>query len=234
MAGVDSVETLVVSSREAADSRTVEKVVRDAEVVFFAGGDQCNYVKDYADTRLAAAVEHVWERGGAVGGTSAGAMIQGERIYDACDGWANSAEALSDPYRPTVTLSPALFPWSLLSNVVVDTHFVQRDRMGRLMAFLARQLEDGDLKKVLGLGVSERTSILVDGAGRAEVMGEGPVYLVLADHRPENCSPGKPLTFSDFRIWRISTGEGFSLSDWPGSGGKVLSVREGALSEPPY
>ena len=59
-------------------------MVQRAEIVFFAGGDQCNYVRLIKGTALEAAVEAVHARGGGVGGTSAGEAIQGEIVYDSC------------------------------------------------------------------------------------------------------------------------------------------------------
>jgi cyanophycinase-like exopeptidase len=78
MRGVDSVETLVVTAPEDSNTDEVAGAVERAEVVFFAGGDQCNYVKNFRGTRVERAVESVYRRGGAVGGTSAGEAIQGE------------------------------------------------------------------------------------------------------------------------------------------------------------
>lgn len=96
MNGVDSVETLVLSRPEDADRP--EATVARAEMVFFAGGDQRDYVRSFRGTRVEAAVEPVHARGGGVGGTSAGLAIQSEFVYDACQGSATSAEALADPF----------------------------------------------------------------------------------------------------------------------------------------
>src|SRR5262245_13304618 len=99
MNGVDSVETLVITSAKDADTDAVDATVRNAEVVFFAGGDQCNYVSYFKGTRVETAVESVYARGGGVGGTSAGLAIQGEFIYDGCTGSVTSAQALANPYH---------------------------------------------------------------------------------------------------------------------------------------
>ena len=72
MNGVDSVETLVITAAKDSNTAAVETTVKNAEVVFFAGGDQCDYVKNFKGTKVETAVESVYARGGAVGGTSAG------------------------------------------------------------------------------------------------------------------------------------------------------------------
>ncbi|MGA7937994.1 MAG: Type 1 glutamine amidotransferase-like domain-containing protein, partial [Kovacikia sp.] len=74
MNGVDSVETFVIGRREEANQPDVVDRIRQAEVIFFAGGDQCNYVRNFNRTGLEAAVKSVQARGGGLGGTSAGAM----------------------------------------------------------------------------------------------------------------------------------------------------------------
>src|ERR671920_1593098 len=102
MNGVDSVETLVITTARDSNTAAVETTVRNAEVVFFAGGDQCDYVKNFRGTRVEAAVEAVYARGGGVGGTSAGMAIQGEFVYDACSGGVTSSDALANPYHRTI------------------------------------------------------------------------------------------------------------------------------------
>src|SRR2546429_8799791 len=71
MNGVDSVETLVITKPADANAADVETTVKNAEVVFFAGGDQCDYVTNFKGTRVETAVESVYARGGGVRGTSA-------------------------------------------------------------------------------------------------------------------------------------------------------------------
>jgi cyanophycinase len=235
MNGVDSVETLVVKERADSDSEAVIKTVADAEVVFFAGGDQCNYVRYFKGTGVERAVERVHARGGGVGGTSAGLAILGEVSYDACSGGsAQSNEALRDPYDKDVSFTYDFFDWPPLRGIITDTHFVERDRMGRTLAFLARQLKDRSYKRFTSLAVERETSVVTDRRGRARVMGKGPVYLVLADHAPEVCEPGRPLTYNGFKLWKLSTGATFDLKRPPADGFYTVSVRDGSIVGNPY
>ncbi len=78
MKGVDSVVSLVITDRATSSRPDVVDAVRNAELVFFAGGDQCNYVRWIKETPVKEAVKSVYARGGAVGGTSAGLAIQGD------------------------------------------------------------------------------------------------------------------------------------------------------------
>ncbi|MDQ3804518.1 MAG: peptidase S51 [Acidobacteriota bacterium] len=234
MNGVDSVETLVITSARDSNTAAVEATVRAAEVVFFAGGDQCDYVKNFKGTRVEAAVEAVYARGGGVGGTSAGLAVQGEFSYDACSGSVTSSQALLDPFHRAITFTYDFFNWANLGGVITDSHFVTRDRMGRTMAFVARQIRDGRASSALGLAVNEATSVVVDKNGLARVFGDGPAYFVLADHAPEVCERRTPLTYSNFKIWKVPAGGTFDLANRPTTGFYLVSVTDGQLSGDPY
>lgn len=234
MNGVDSVETLVITRASDSNTAAVQDTVKKAEVVFFAGGDQCDYVKYFKGTLVETAVEDVYARGGGVGGTSAGLAIQGEFSYDACTGSVLSSEALSNPYHRYISFTYNFFNWANLGQTITDSHFVTRDRMGRTMAFVARQIKDGKAPSALGVAVNEATSLVVDRNGLATVMGDGPVYFVLGDHMPETCVAGSPLTFSNFKIWKVPSGGTFDLKNRPTTGYYLRSVTNGVISANPY
>lgn len=234
MNGVDSVETLVITSARDSNTTAVEDTVRKAEVVFFAGGDQCNYTTYFKGTRVETAVEDVYSRGGGVGGTSAGTAILGEFTYDGCGGSATSAEALSNPYHRRISFTYDFFHFANLQRTITDSHFAQRDRMGRTMSFIARQIQEGRAANVLGVAVNEVTSVVVDRNGIATVMGDGPAYFVLGDHVPEVCVSGSPLTFSNFKIWKVPSGGTFNLQSRPTTGYYLRSVTNGVISSNPY
>jgi cyanophycinase len=235
MNGVDSVETLVIRSREDSNSVEVKKTIRNAEIVFFAGGDQCNYVRFFKGTEVERAVEYVHSRGGGIGGTSAGLAIQGSAVYDACSGGsAQSLQSLRNPYHADISFTYNFFNWPVMKGIITDTHFVERDRMGRLLAFIARQLRDKEFKRILGVAVERETSLVVDKRGRARVLGKGPVYFVLGDHAPEVCEPGIPLTYSNYKIWRVPGDGGFNLRNWSAPGYYFVSIRKGRFISDPY
>jgi cyanophycinase len=234
MNGVDSVETLVITSASDSNQADVENTVRKAEVVFFAGGDQCKYVQIFKGTKVEASVEYVISKGGAVGGTSAGLAIQGPFVYDACSGSINSNDALSNPYNSRIRFTYNFFNWVNFNNILADTHFVARDRMGRLMAFLARQIKDKVTTNALGLAVDEKTSFVIDKNGLAKVLGFGKVYMILADHMPEVAQEGKPLTFSKFKIWKLNANDTYNLRNRPACGYYTRSVNHGKIDTDPY
>jgi cyanophycinase-like exopeptidase len=169
-----------------------------------------------------------------VGGTSAGLAVQAAFVFDACRGTILSEEALEDPYDRRLSFTYDFFDWAHLDRVLTESHFAERDRMGRTMAFLARQVQDGRSDSALAVAVDEETSVVVDGAGRVRVFGEGAAYFVLADHPPEVCEPRTPLTYSNFKIWRVERGGRFNLRNRPVAGYYLRSVEGGVITRNPY
>jgi cyanophycinase len=234
MKGVDSVETIVITDRKDAEQKNIEKTIKNAEVVFFAGGDQCNYVKNFKGTPVETAVESVFKRGGGLGGTSAGVAIMGDATYDACTGSTTGAEGLADPYHESISFTYDFFHLPNMKGTITDQHLVERDRIGRTFAFLARQIEDKKFSKIWGVAIDRETSVALNKDGLGTVMGKGPAYFILADHRPEVCKPKQPLTYSNFKIWKVNTGGKFDLKHRPKSGYYLRSVSKGVLDKNPY
>lgn len=228
---VDSVETLIVSTREMASDPRVAAIVRGAEGIFISGGDQAAYLAAWAETPLASAVRWAMRRGAVVGGTSAGFMVLTGVVYSAAAGSVASAEALADPYAARVTLARSPFPPPLLLGVVGDSHFTERERMGRLIAFMARCVADGWSASPHGLGVDEGTALLVEPGGHARVVGAGSAYVLSADAGPAVCQPGQPLTWPSLRVARLHGEAVLDLATWAATGADLftVSVDAGAL-----
>ncbi len=236
MNGVDSVESLVITGAAGSSDPAVLQSVRNAEFVFFAGGDQCNYVNFFKGTPVEAAARSVYNRGGALGGTSAGLAVEGEYIYDACNSpnGIKSDDALKNPYDEQITFTYGFLNVPDLAKTITDTHFVTRDRMGRLLTFLGRQIADGVTTTAWGLAVNEGSSVTVDANGLGTVVGDGPAYLVLADHAPSVCAPRKALSYENYKIWKYTAGATINLRNRPTAGYYTISVNKGALSADPY
>jgi len=230
--GVDSAETLLITDRDSANRRDIERKVRNAEIVWFAGGDQCNYIRWIKGTRVHRAIESVYKRGGGVGGNSAGLAIQGGVVYDACpDVSASSKEVLANPFHRDVSLSLDFFHWPALRDTITDTHFHQRDRFGRLVVFLARTYAG---KRIDGLGVDEQTSVIVTPDQKGKVVGAGAVYLLVVDHPAEVLERGNPLTYRGLKVWKFTAGDTIDLARRPTESFRILDVVEGKLSGEPY
>lgn len=172
--GIASVETFVFHDRAAAYDRAVLRALRRADGIFIAGGDQARYVRFWRGTPVAAALEAHVRAGKPLGGTSAGLAILGEYLYGAMDGGSiTSPQALADPLGDAVTIETGFLRLALLEGVLTDTHFGERDRLGRLPAFLAKA-EAMAGRPLLGLGVDEDAAVAVEADGRARVYASAP------------------------------------------------------------
>lgn len=232
--GLDSIETLVITERSVAEQPDVAEAVARAEVVFFAGGDQCQYVRLFKGTALERAVKSVFARGGGIGGTSAGLAIQGELVYDACQGSVTSNEALMNPYHEDISFTQGFLDWPQMHLTITDTHFAQRDRMGRLMAFLARGSQLTGEASLRAIAVDEATALAVDRNGQATVFGKHQVYIVEVNQISGGLSPGLPLHDARFQIRALRAGETIDLKQRSQLGSYAIDVRNGVLSSNPY
>ncbi|MEU9294248.1 pre-peptidase C-terminal domain-containing protein [Streptomyces sp. NPDC048266] len=228
LTGVNSCTTWTLTTAGDGNNSQVNTDVRNAEFVYFAGGDQCRYTA-WKGTALEASVESVVAKGGGSGGGSAGHHINSPVVYDACNGSVTSAEALANPYDRAISFTTGMFQWADYGGVVNDSHFVTRDRMGRTMSFLARAVKDGLTTggAAWGVGVEEGGgSLFIDRNGLATQYGKD-AYVVLADHQPEQAVDRKPLTYSGFKIWRLTPGATFDFRNRPTCGYYLRSVTGG-------
>ncbi|MCA9679187.1 MAG: cyanophycinase [Kofleriaceae bacterium] len=229
--GVDSVETLRVDTAALAAEPYVRWAIDHAEAIFIAGGDQAVYTAAWANSPVADALGDAWARGAVVGGTSAGCAILGEIVYTAANGTVYSDEALADPYDPYVTLTRDVVTLPPLAHVVTDTHFVPRDRMGRLLTFAGRAIADGWTSRPLGIGVDEATALVVDDDGTATVVGDGAVYIVAPDQPPTTCAAATPLAWSDVPLYVLRAGDTIALpSGDTAVAARTLSAAGGQLT----
>ena len=228
----NSVVTLVITSRAGANDAFVAEKIRNAHAIFIAGGDQSNYVKYWTGNAVQKEIDAAVARGVPIGGISAGLAVQGEFVFDSMLDTVNSPEALANPYDPHVTLARDFLSIPVLKGVITDSHFSQRGRMGRSLAFLARIVQDGWAQEAHGIGVDETTAILVEADGRGRVVGNNSAYFMTLDHRPEVCVDGKPLTLRHVKVWKLSAGDTFDLKTWAATGGSSFeaNVVEGKMT----
>lgn len=232
----NSVATLIIPDRAAAQDPAVAEIIRRAEIVFIAGGDQANYVKFWKGTPVEDAINADVAAGKPIGGTSAGLAVQGEFLYgalnDPADNELHSKDALANPYHYEVTVVTDFLKIPHLDNLITDSHFAKRDRMGRTLVFLARMIEDGQAKHPREVAIDEKSAVLVDAGGKGIVVGPGKgAYFLRPTHAPEICKENIPLEFHDVAVYHVPTGGGFDLNTWTGDGGVSysLSVEKGIV-----
>jgi cyanophycinase-like exopeptidase len=217
-ASVQTVRIPPCATRTQVDS--VAPVVDAADAVYFAGGDQANYVR-WKGSALIDAVKRLYARGGVVGGGSAGLAIQGAVVYDSVAGdrldrETHTPDAVRDPLERRISFTTDFFSWPALADTITDTHFVARDRLGRTVAFLARMLHDKLLPRaraVYALGIDEGSAVVADADGRATLItkkGARGAYLIRADAPPQ-LAAGKPLRYTVSVTHIARDGERFDL-----------------------
>ncbi len=233
----NSVATLILPDRAAAEDPAVAEIIRKAEVVFIAGGDQSNYIRGWKGTPVERAMNENLAEGKPIGGTSAGLAVEGEFIY-AClkdkpdDKDLASTDVLPDPYAERVTLERDFLKIPHLENLITDSHFAKRDRMGRTLGFLARIMRDGWSGSPREVAIDEKSAVLVEADGKARVVGTGKgAYFLRPTQGPEVCEKGVPLTFPKVSVYRVPAGGRFDLTSWTGDGGTAysLSVQHGKI-----
>jgi cyanophycinase len=220
----NSVTTLVITSTEAANDPFVVDKIRNAHAIFISGGDQSHYVNYWTGQEVQKEINADVARGVPLGGISAGLAVQGQFVFTAMLDTVKSPEALANPYDPHVTLVRDFLSIPVPKGVITDSHFSQRERMGRSIAFLARIVQDGWAQEAHGIGVDETTAVLVEADGHAKVVGKNSAYFMTLDHRPEVCADGKPLTLRHLKVLKLSAGDKFDLKRWTATGGVAFEV----------
>lgn len=163
---LDAAEThiVTVADRAAAvrESERIVEMLQEATGVFFSGGNQVRLSTILGGTKIASTLRHKHAMGTVIAGTSAGAAILSEHMI----AFGQSGSRVS---HGMVTLAPGL---GLTNRVIIDQHFRQRDRLGRLLTALAYN------PAVIGLGVDEDTAALLDEHNVVHVVGSGTVTVV--------------------------------------------------------
>src|SRR5580704_3694571 len=202
----NSVATLILPNREAAQDPTVAEIILRAEVIFIAGGDQANYLRDWKDTPVQNAINANIAAGKPIGGTSAGLAVLGEFVYGALGDKPDgpdlaSTDVLPNPYYERVTLVRGFLRVPHLENLLTDSHFAKRDRMGRTLGFLARIMQDGWSKSPREVAIDEKSAVLVEADGKATVVGSGKgAYFLRPEQKPKTCKKDEPLTFRKISV----------------------------------
>jgi len=212
--GIASARTFVFSDRRAASDPVVLDAIRKADGVFIAGGDQANYVRFWKGTPLAQALDAHVRAGKPLGGTSAGLAILGAWSYGALDGGSMvSEDALRDPLNPGMTLVDDFLHLPYLERVFTDSHFGVRDRLGRLVAFVA-DLRARGVDDIVGLGVDEGAALCIDGDGIGRlftpIKGDA-AWLVVPSVPATVLEAGKPLEIAGVSVTGIGVGSRIDL-----------------------
>ena len=201
VAGASNVEIPTVANRNAAQDRSIAKLVEGADGIFLGGGDQVHLVATIAGSRVGNAIRDAYRRGAIVCGTSAGAAALTETIL--AGGEVDETGKHSDMH-----IGPGL---GLLGfRAMIDTHFAQRRRLHRLFVAIAANPD------LMGLGIDEDTAFVVQGH-LGEVVGKGGVTFVdgrgVRFDNADEVTSGARLTLSYLRVGMLGPGYAFNLRE---------------------
>ncbi len=196
--GAESVQVVGTENRQDSECKDGIRIINQATGIFFTGGDQSRIVDFIKDSPLCDAIRKQHETGAVVGGTSAGAaMMPDEMII--------GGASVSNPSVDAVRMGPGM---GFLPGIVIDQHFAQRGRLGRLLAALVLH------PAVLGLGIDEDTAIIVKG-DEFEVVGQGAITVVDETNSTHNNLEGllkdEAIALCDVKLHILPHGYRFNL-----------------------
>lgn len=196
--GAESVEVVHTEKREDSERENSLGIIAEATGIFFTGGDQFRIVDFIKDTPLDKAIHKRYEEGAVIGGTSAGAAMMPDQMIV-------GGASVSHPSVDAVDLGPGM---GFLPGIMVDQHFAQRGRLGRLLAALVLE------PAVLGLGIDEDTAIIVKDE-QFQVVGRGSVTVVDETTSTHNNLEGvlkdEPIALCGVQLHILPHGYSFDL-----------------------
>lgn len=198
--GVAQAYALPFSTREEAHHEPWLRRLDEASGVFLTGGNQLRISAILGGTPVAKAIRRLNARGVTVGGTSAGAAILSEHMIAYGEGGGT-------PHAGQASLAPGL---GMTNRVIIDQHFRQRDRLGRLLSALSYN------PFAVGLGLDEDTAAFIDPDNVVHVVGSDAITVVdpsaLEHSSMPHADPGKALCLTNVKLHILTHGATFDLS----------------------
>jgi len=199
--GIRHVHHLRIESREEASHDAKVAVLRDADAVFFTGGDQLRITSQLGDTPIFSRIHEIYAAGGVIAGTSAGASVMTETML--VSGTGSESQRIDSSLK----LGPG---FGLLPGVIVDQHFAERGRISRLLSAVAQN------PRILGIGIDEDSAILVQ-RGRFQVVGTNAVYVVdgskITFTNITESDPDSPVGVYGIRLHVMNQADTFDLKN---------------------
>ena len=197
--GIKQLGILHVENREDALNAENIELIEKASLIFFTGGDQLRITSILGGTPLYSCMKRKYAEGCVFVGTSAGASVMSDTMI---------VKGMDDesPRKCTLKMAPGL---GLINGVIIDQHFAQRGRVGRILIGVAENPE------VLGIGIDEDTSIIVNKDNVLRVLGSGAVYIIdgsnISDTNVSEQHQDEMLSIFDVKMHVLKNGDKFDL-----------------------
>jgi cyanophycinase len=196
--GVGELVELYVEDRSESQSDAALAILDGAAGIFFSGGDQLRISSQIGDTPVERRIREMHAAGAVIAGTSAGASVMSETML--------VKGASSESYRiGELHMAPGL---GLVRDVIIDQHFAERGRYGRLLGAVAHN------PRLLGIGIDENTAVVVEGR-QMRVLGSGAAYVVDGETATHSniaeARSDRALSMFDVRMHVLSSGDRFDL-----------------------
>jgi len=199
--GVENAHILDIREKEEAEKPEFLEKIEQADLIFFTGGDQSRLVNTLIDTTLFEKIKDRYLNGVTIAGTSAGAAAACDPII--FDGDSGGLK------KGTIRHSQG---FGFIKNVTIDTHFVNRGRLGRLTQFLSSGIS------LKGIGIGEDTAIIINNNDVFEVIGSEMVTVVNMDEvsysNYEQLNENEPIVINDIKIGFLQSGSIFNMKQW--------------------
>jgi cyanophycinase len=199
--GVKNVRISNVENREDAHGEENLKLLETASLVFFTGGDQLRITSILGGTPLYSVIRQRYQEGCIFVGTSAGASVMSDTMI------VQGVDEES-PKKVTLKMAPGL---GLIRGVIIDQHFAQRGRIGRLLVGIAENPE------ILGIGIDEDTAIMVNDEGVFKAIGSGAVYVIdgsrISHSNVSEQHQDEILSIFDVKMHVLKSGDKFDLTN---------------------
>jgi cyanophycinase len=196
--GATSAEVLFVGQREDANTDELVNLVEHSTGIFITGGNQIRVASILGGTRVGNKLIRRHREGVPVGGTSAGASVMSSVMVA-------GGQSGTTPRLHSAQMSPGL---GLIDTVIIDQHFRERDRVGRLVTMVSHN------PGLLGLGIDEDTAALIWPHGRMDVIGRGSVLIVDGSEMRSDVHSARgkrPLTIANVIMHFVADGGSFDL-----------------------
>jgi cyanophycinase len=193
----------VVDIRDRSHSEEPENVekIKNADAVLFSGGDQSQITKKIGETTIHHLLLHKYmNENFVIAGTSAGAMCMSSRMITG----GNTTESFR---KGVVGMGEGM---GFTPNLIIDSHFIQRGRFGRLTEAVAK------FPKLIGIGLAEDTGLIITNNNEFEVIGSGMAIIFdgrnLTHNNEEILKEGDPMTLTNMVTHVLSNGDKFEIS----------------------